>query len=146
MTIQQTQAEQHKALIRRWVESSWNKGNLDLADEMYADAYVGHGIDVRGPQGLKQFIAMFRAAFPDLDFSIQDMLAEGPQVAWRFTLRGTQQGEFQGIPPTGKPVEMTGIVISRFDGGMWVEDWVEADRVGMMQQLGVFSSPEQASA
>src|SRR6266545_7226157 len=89
MSIQQTQAEHHKALIRRWVENGWNKGNLDLANEMYADTYVGHGIDVRGPEGLKQFVAMFRTAFPDLNFSIHDMLAEGSKVAWRFTLHGT---------------------------------------------------------
>ena len=146
MTIKQTQAEQNKALIRRWVESGWNKGDLGLADAMYAETYVGHGIDVCGPEGLKQFVAMFRAAFPDLQFSIQDMLAEGPKVAWRFTIHGIQQGEFQGIPPTGRQVTMSGIVISRFDDGMWSEDWVEADRAGMMQQLGVFPSPEQAGA
>jgi len=144
MTIQHTQAEQHKALIRRWVEEGWNKGNLDLANEMYANTYVGHGIDVRGPEGLKQFVAIFRTAFPDLNFRIQDMLAEGPQVAWRFAIHGTQQGEFQGIPPTSKQVMMTGIVISRFDDGMWMEDWVEADRVGVLQQLGVLASPEAA--
>jgi steroid delta-isomerase-like uncharacterized protein len=146
MTIQQTQAEQHKALIRRWVEDGWNKGDLDSADAIYADTYIGYGIDVSGREGLKQFVAMFRAAFPDLHFSIQDMLAEGSKVAWRYTLHGTQHGEFQGIPPTGKPVKVTGIVISRFDNGMWAEDWVEADRVGMLQQLGVIPAVEAAGA
>ena len=86
---------------------------------------------------------MFRTAFPDLHFTIEDMVAEDDKVTWRATTRGTHGGELMGIPPTGKPAVVASVIVSRFDGGKWAEDWVMIDTLGMLQQLGVIPAPEQ---
>ncbi len=132
-------AEQNKATIHRWVEEAWNTGNFASADEMYSVSYVLHDNTgtVPGPQGLAQFISVFRTGFPDLHLAIEDMIAEEDKVAWRFTARGTHKGELMGIPPTGKPVTVSGVVCSRFANGKWEEDWSNFDALGMLQQLGV---------
>jgi steroid delta-isomerase-like uncharacterized protein len=136
-------AEENKAVVRRWVEEAYNKGNVAVADAIYAPDYVLHDLTapVRGPEALKQFATMYRTAFPDLRITLEDMIAEGDTVVWRYTARGTQHGELTGLPPTGKPVTVTGIVISRFAGGRWAEDWHSQDTLGMLQQLGAFPAP-----
>jgi steroid delta-isomerase-like uncharacterized protein len=132
-------SQENKASIQRWVEEAWNSGNFASAGEMYAANYILHDTTgpVSGAEGLKQFITVFRTGFPDLHFTIEDMIAEGDKVAWRYTARGTHQGELMGIPPTGKPVAVTGMVYSRFANGKWAEDWSNFDALGMLQQLGV---------
>jgi len=106
---------------------------------MYAANYILHDTTgpVSGAEGLKQFITVFRTGFPDLHFTIEDMIAEGDRVVWRYTARGTQRGELMGIPPTGKQATVTGMVCSRFANGKWAEDWSNFDALGMLQQLGV---------
>ncbi len=84
---------------------------------------------------------MFRNAFPDLHFTVEDMLAEGDRVASRYTARGTHRGELMGLPPTGRQVTEVGIVISRLAEGKLVEDWHSPDNLGLMQQLGVVTFP-----
>ena len=84
------------------------------------------------------------AAFPDLHSTVEYLIAEGDMVVSRFTMRGTHQGEFIGIPPTGKQVKVTGMVIHRFADGKIVEYWVKWDVLGMMQQLGVIPPPTGA--
>jgi steroid delta-isomerase-like uncharacterized protein len=140
--------EENKATIRSWVEEAWNKGNMAIADNMYTATYVLHDASgpIDGPTGLAQFIAMFRMAFPDLHMTIEDQITEGDKVAWRFTVRGTHHGEFMGISPTGKPVTVTGTVISRFVDGKWQEDWSNFDALGMLQQLGVIPSMGERSS
>lgn len=86
---------------------------------------------------------MFRTAFPDLYGTIEDLIAEGDKVVTRITYRGTHQGEFMGIPPTGRPVTMTFTGINRIAGGKIAEGWVNFDALGMMQQLGVIPTPGQ---
>jgi len=132
-------AEENKATIRRWVEEAWNTGNFASADGMYGKNYIFHDPDrpLHGPEGISQFVTMFRAGFPDLHLTIEDMIAEGDKVAWRFTARGTHKGELMGIPPTGKQVTVTAMVCSRFAGGKWEEDWSNFDALGMLQQFGV---------
>ena len=137
--------EENKALVRRGWEEIWNKGDLTIADKHYTANYVAHmpgPPDLPGPEGHSQFVTMFRTAFPDLHFTVEDQIAEGDKVVNRVTGRGTHQGEFMGIPPTGKQVTMTGITIDRIDGDKLAESWASWDALGMMQQLGVVPPPE----
>jgi steroid delta-isomerase-like uncharacterized protein len=137
-------SEENKAIFRRYVEEVGNAGNLDLADEIFSD-YVSHQPDgsvlERGPEDVKRFMGEFRSAFPDFHVTIEDQIAEGDRVATRWTMRGTHEGEFRGIGPTGKQITVTGIGIFRFSDGKVVESWDNFDQLGMMQQLGVVSSP-----
>ena len=140
-------AEQNKAIVSRWVAGGWNTGDLSLVDEFYAD-YTLHSPgmpDVQGTEAFKAFVTMYRTAFPDIHFTLEDMVAEGDKVAWRATTRGTHQGELMGIPPTGKPIVVSSSIVSRFENGKWAEDWVLIDMLGMLQQLGVIPVPGQPS-
>jgi predicted ester cyclase len=131
--------EENKAKVRRNIEEAFNKGNLAVADEIIAANYVLHapGQEFKGPEGFKQYGTMMRTGFPDFHMTIEDMVADGDNVACRFTVRGTHKGDLMGIAPTGKQVTITGIVISRFAGGKEVEAWASPDMLAMMQQLGV---------
>ena len=135
-------AEQNKVSIQRWVEAAWNNGNLAMADEIYSADYVVHDPagPIHGTEALKQFVSTFRTGYPDLHAAIEDMIAEGNKVVWRYTVRGTHKGEFMGITPTGKSITLTGILISRFANDKVVEDWNNYDALGMMQQLGAIPS------
>ena len=95
------------------------------------------------PQYLRepQFITAFRTAFPDVQFTIEDIIAEGDKVVGRVTWRGTHQGELMGIQPTGKKVTVEGIDIIHFAGGKAVENWFSGDTLGMMQQMGAIPTP-----
>jgi predicted ester cyclase len=86
---------------------------------------------------------MYLTAFPDLHFTVEDIIAEGDKVVTRLTCRGTQQGAFMGIPPTGKQATVTAIDINRFAGGKSVEHWLNMDTLGLLQQLGVIPAPGQ---
>jgi steroid delta-isomerase-like uncharacterized protein len=134
--------EQHKALVRRYIESVWNQGDPTLIDELVAPDYIQHAQGVPpGRAGVKQFFAALRPAFPDIHNTIEDMIAEGDKVVWRSTIRGTHSGPFRGIPPTGKQVTITAINILRLQNGQFVENWGEQDNLGLLQQLGVIPSP-----
>ncbi len=110
-------AEENKATFRRYVEEVGNEGNLDLVDEIF-DRYLSHQSDghaeERGPEDVKRFIGEFHQAFPDFHSTIEDQIAEGDKVVTRWTMRGTHQGEFRGIAPTGEQITVTGIGIFRF--------------------------------
>ncbi len=97
-----------------------------------------------GLDGTKQALTMWRAAFPDLTVTAEEMIAEGDKVAVRTVVRGTNSGEFMGMPATGKQVTMTGIEILRIADGKVVERWGELDMMGMMQQLGVIPPPGES--
>ena len=136
--------EANKTLVRRGWEEIWNKGNLSIADEQYAPNYILHmpdNPDMHGPVGHSQVVMMYRTAFPDLHFTIEDQIAEGDKVVNRVTARGTHQGELMGIPPTGKQMTVSGITIDRVAGGKLVESWATWDFLGLMQQLGVIPAP-----
>jgi predicted ester cyclase len=93
-------------------------------------------------EGAKQFAAEYRQAFPDIQTTMEDQVAEGEKVVTRFTARGTHQGETEDFgPPTGTRIEVTGITIEQFSEGKIVEDWTNFDALGLMQQLGLV--PEQ---
>ena len=132
--------EQNKMNNRRVFEEAFNQGNLAVIDEVCAPNYVLNDPTgpVRGPAGFKQFITMYRAAFPDLHFTIEEEIAEGDRVVVRWTARGTHWGELMGIPPTGKPATVTVITIARAAAnGKFEEVWNNLDSLGMLQQLGV---------
>ena len=140
-------AEENKATFRRYVEEVGNEGNLDLVDEIF-DRYLSHQPDgraeERGPEDVKQFMGEFRQAFPDFHTIVEDQIAEGDKVVTRWTMRGTHQGEFRGIAPTGEQIMVTGIGIFRFsDEGKVVESWDNFDQLGMMRQLGAIPSPDK---
>jgi steroid delta-isomerase-like uncharacterized protein len=134
-------SEDNKALARR----SWEVvDNPDLVDEVYAADLVWHepDQDIHGPEEAKQFIAMYRTAFPDLNVTVEDAIAEGEKVVTRWTARGTHQGEIEEFgPPTGRQMEFQGITIHRIADGKIVEEWERYDNLSVTQQLGL--APEQ---
>ena len=143
--------EENKAVVRRFYEVH-NKGKeavMAVIEELYAPDYVLHGTGVLpdlDPAGVKQLYTAFLTAFPDMHIVVEDMIAEGDKVVCRVTLRGTHQGEFMGIPPTGKQVSWTGIGIDRFKDGKFVERWMNEDDLGLMQQLGAIPQMAQTGA
>jgi steroid delta-isomerase-like uncharacterized protein len=137
--------EENKAITRRFLEEIFTGGNLELVDELFAPDFLLHDSsvpqEVRGVEALKQYITMYRAAYPDTHFTVEDQIAEGNEVVTRWTGQGTHQGELMGISPTGNQVTVTGIEVDRVSGGKIEESWVSYDALGMMQQLGIVPSP-----
>ena len=132
--------EKNKAIARRAFEEVWSQGKLDVIDNIYDADFIKHipgSSDIHGPEGLKQSVNMFRTAFPDCQFTIEDQIAEGDKVVNRWTGSGTHKGELMGIPSTGVQETWTGIAIYRFAGGKIVEIWVNSDFLSLLQQLGV---------
>ncbi len=141
-------AEENKALVRRFVEEFWNEGNMVTADELMAvdaEIHMPTG-EVVNLDGLKSFASTFRGSFPDWHSTFEELIAEGDRVAELWTGRGTHRGELQGIPPTGKRVEVPGSVFYRIIEGKIVEFRGQLDMMGMMQQLGAMPSPQHAEA
>ncbi|MDQ5824306.1 MAG: ester cyclase [Chloroflexota bacterium] len=134
--------EEKKQSIRDLYEKGFNARSLDYLDQVFDASYVDHSQDAQGPmdrESFKQFIGMYFQAFPDLRFEIEgDIVAEGDYVAWRDVVTGTQQGDFMGIPATGKRIRITGVHIGQFDeNGNAKAHWGVVDTLGMLQQLGV---------
>jgi steroid delta-isomerase-like uncharacterized protein len=138
-------SEQNKMIARRAFEEVQSQGNLALVDEPVVSDYLGHTPlgEIYGPEGAKRFFSTFRGAFPDLQVTVEDQIAEGDTVVTRWTARGIHEGEFQTIPPTGRQMTMTGITIFRIANGKLVEGWTNADTLGMLQQLGAAPAPRQ---
>jgi steroid delta-isomerase-like uncharacterized protein len=135
-----TSLEDMKDVARRITEEAWNKGNLDLVDELLAPDFVDHnphGGTTRDREGYKNFIRQVRSAFPDLQNTDEDLIAEGDKVVSRWTTRATHQGDWMGAPPTGNQVEGTGIIIWRIVEGKVVERWNNYDALGLLRQVGV---------
>lgn len=134
--------DRNKAIYRRYIQQVFNEGRVDLLDELLAPSYVYHEAPpgtLPGADGIKQVVSMFRAAFPDLEITIDDQIAEDDKVCSRATTRGTHQGEIFGIHATGKVVTMTGITIVRIVEGRITDSWVKNDVMGLMNQLGAGS-------
>jgi steroid delta-isomerase-like uncharacterized protein len=136
------------AVHRRYNDEVINQGNLDLIDTIFTPDYVDHfsgGPDIPGPAGLKQFVGMFRGSFPDAQFTVEDRIVEENRIAVRWRMHGTHRGDFQGIPPTGNLVTITGIAIHRFAGDQIQESWDCYDALGLLQQLGAIPAPGLAA-
>jgi steroid delta-isomerase-like uncharacterized protein len=139
---QAAQLEANKTLYRRWFEEVVSEGRLALADELLADNYAMHFPGVDEPidrEGHKQLVTMFRAGFPDWVETVEDVIAEDDRVVIRVVGQGTHEGDFQGIPPTGRRITATGVGIGRIANGRIAETWAEYDALGLMRQLGAIS-------
>ncbi len=134
-------SDSDKALVRRIYDEVFSQGALDVVDEVISADAVDHSPppfpmdDVR--DGLKQFTTMLRDAFPDVRVAVNDMVAEDDKVAVYFTVEGTQQGEFMGIPASGKRVSVDGFDLIRVTDGICTEHWGVFDNGSLMEQLGV---------
>jgi predicted ester cyclase len=140
--------EDNKAVVRRFYEEVVNQKKRAVLDEVFDPNLVDHFAPPGTPGGLegaRHTFDMFLTAFPDLHFTVEDLIAEGDKVVARFTGSGTQQGAYMNIPPTGKQMTATVIDMFRIAGSKFVEHWLEFDALGMMQQLGVIPAPGQAS-
>jgi steroid delta-isomerase-like uncharacterized protein len=141
-------SEENKTLARRFLKEAFNEGNLDVVDEIVASDYVLHDPtlpdeEIRGPEGFKGFVQMYRSAYPDTDITVEDQIAEGDAVVTRWTARGTHQGELLGVAPSGNRVEISGITIDRFSEGKFAESWTSYDALGMLRQIGAIPEPGQ---
>jgi serine phosphatase RsbU (regulator of sigma subunit) len=130
--------EENKASFRRYLEEAWNQSNLEVVDQIF-DRYISHqpdgSVHERGPEDVKRFVSEFRAAFPDLRLIIEEQIAEGDKVVSRGTIRGTHQGEFRGMAPTGEEMEIPGMAVFRFsEEGKVVESWDSYDQLSLMRQ------------
>jgi predicted ester cyclase len=143
-------SEENKTVSRRFHEAfdKGNQGPQALYEEL-APNFVAHFPGVPGPldrEGFTQLGKVFTSAFPQSQTTIDDEIAEGDKVVSRWTYRAIHRGEFQGIPPTGKQVSMTGLTLLRIAGGKIVEHWVELDQLGLLQQLGVVPRAQETGA
>jgi steroid delta-isomerase-like uncharacterized protein len=142
-------SEENKAAARRLLEV-FATGDFSAIDELVApnaidhDPYNPHGSE--GVEGSKKTIAMYREAFPDLQMTVEDQVAEGDKVVTRWTAVGTHEGNIMGIPATGKTATVTGIGIDRFEDGKVVEGWNNWDTLGLLQQIGAIPEPQAAQA
>ena len=142
-------SETNKALVRRAIKDVWNGGDFAAVDALVTRDVLIHGSlagnDIHGPEGIRQFYGALRGAFPDIHFTIDDQVAEGDLVVTRWTARATHKGAFQGIPPTGKQINLAGIDIDRIVNGKVVECWPVADELGLLQQLGALPASEMSA-
>lgn len=137
-------ADENKAMNRRFYNEVLNGKNLGEIDKLFTTDYVSHSTPPGLPpnrEGLKMFISAFHTAFPDGKLTIEEQIAEGDRVVTRGTFRGTQTGEFQGMPPTGKKVEVSAIDIARFKDGKHAEHWGGPDQLSLLVQLGAVPAP-----
>ncbi len=137
-------SEANKQVIRAFIQDVINRGELECANDLVKEDFIE--LDPlpgqqQGREGLKAVIAMLRAAFPDMHWVVNEMIAEEDKVVTRFIWTGTHQGPFLGIPPTGKPVEVKGVVIDRLEQGKMADSRLLMDTMSLMQQLGVVPSP-----
>lgn len=137
-------SEGNKNLLRRYFDEAWNQGHTELLDELVASHFVNHNPIFPnlppGPGSLKPNFAALRTTFPDIHFTIEDMISEADKVVTRFTCRGTHQGDWRGIAPTGRRVQINGIQTNRVSNGQITEQWLVVDQLGMLQQMGDVTS------
>ena len=139
--------ERNKQRFQRLVDELFNAGNMAVAHELVAPEAIDHeeappGISGTVAEQLQQIVGLFHSAFPNVQFTVDDMIGEGDKVAARVTISGTHQGEFMGIPASGRPIDVQVIDILRFgEDGMMVEHWAVTDNLSMLQQLGAVPVP-----
>ena len=136
-------AAANKALLRRFYKEVYVDWNMALVDEVVSPRFTSHdwpddGRD--GPQAFREYYAAIRSAVPDARYDVDDLIAEGDRVVVRWTLRGTHNGDFRGITPTGRPIALKGIAIYRVDHGKLMERWVVSDLHGVLEDIGASAS------
>jgi steroid delta-isomerase-like uncharacterized protein len=144
-------ALENKTNAALFIEEVINKGNMSVADSYIAPNIVDHQLESQpglpgGVAGFEAFMSMFRRAFPDLHYTVEDVIVEGDKVVQRTTARGTMKGDFMGMPASGKTANWEEIHISRFADGKIVEHWAVVDQVAMLTQLGFIDQQARASA
>jgi len=137
--------DDNKALVQRFFDEIINQKNLAALDQFVSPNAINHTVPTGLPQGPSQFLGLHLNAFPDLNVTVEDLLADGDRVIARVSVRGTQQGAFGSIHSRGKPITVTAINIFRIANGKMVEHWGLADRLSALQQLGVVPPPGQLS-
>jgi steroid delta-isomerase-like uncharacterized protein len=137
----------NSAIVRDFVEETINQGRIDSAERfVWEDVVEQVPFPGQGPgvEGLKDVLRGFRAGFPDIHFAIEEQIAEGDKVLSRFEWTGTHRGEFLGVPATGRPVKVWGMVVDRLVGGRIKETRIIMDALGLMMQLGAIPPPPNA--
>ena len=137
-----TQQEQNKALVRRRFEEVWHRHNDAAIDELVGENYMSNGKQI-GRAGYRQFVQGMRGAFPDIRFTIDEMIAENDLVALRYVSHATHQHDFMGIAATNKQVSVRGMDFFRISDGQITEAWSIFDELALLQQLGVVSLGEK---
>src|SRR5918996_3080291 len=134
-------SERNKSLARRWFEDLFSRGDLDAAEEILSAEFVDHlpREEKRGIEELKDYVSVYRTAFPDIEDTVEEIVAEADKVVVRWRSRGTHQGEFMGVPPTGRDVAFTGMRLFRISENKIAESWVNIDERGLQEQLGALS-------
>ena len=132
---QRASEERNKALVRRWIEEGFNRRSLTVVDDVFAERLTVNG-QVIGRDGLKQSMSRHLGGFPDLQVTIDDILAEGEMVGIWYTVEGTHGGEFEAIPPTGRHVKWAGFDLFRIEGGKLTDARFVSDFHGLLTQLG----------
>ena len=145
--------EERKEFVRRAYEEVFNKGNLTAAAEYFGPDFVNQAGPPdwpHGPESIRRTVEMLRSAFPDLRYTIEEVIVEGERIAARWIARGTHTGELAGpmghVHPTGKRVAFQGITMGRVVDWKAGESWVISDQLGMMRQIGVMTSPQEQEA
>ena len=134
-------AQDNKAAVRRFYEELINGKNLEIIDELLTADSVDHTFGSQGVEASKQFFGMLFQAFPDLRAEVHDVIAEGELAAARVTYSGSHEGEFIGIPATGRQARVSGVDFFRMQDGRQAEHWGGPDMASLLQQLGVMSPP-----
>ena len=128
--------EESRVIVGRLYEEAWDRGDLEVVDELVAESFWDHHHGQGGPESLRGVIGSLRTTFPDMRFSVEDRVVEGSKVTTRFAISGTDEGGLLGLPATGRRVEFGGIFVDRVEGGKVAEHWGVSDMVGLLRQLG----------
>ena len=138
-------AEENKLIIRRLIMEVWGNGDMAALDEIVSSDFIDHTTtgDVPRSENFKKLVIGFRSAFPDIQFTIEDIMAEGDKVIARWGASGTHKGEFLGHALTDNRISITGVHIYRLSNEKLVERWGNWDQLGLMQQIGLIPTPKQ---
>ena len=130
-------AKENKAMAQRWVDAAWHNRNVNAVDEFFSTNSISHegSVEVKGIEGMREGVNMFHHAFSNIRVTFEEQVASGDKIAVRWRVKATHQGEFMGIPATGKEVTWTGIFIARIANGKFAEVWQDMDALGLINQL-----------
>ena len=127
---------QNRVVVLKYAQSVWNERQYDVVDEVISEKYQHHSLGYGGPKAIKEDIAGIHRVFPDAEWEFHDTIAEGDKVTLRFSFRGTHEGSFLGIEPTGKRVDINAIAIYRLEDSKIIEEWAVLDFYTLMKQVG----------
>ncbi len=139
-------SDKQEAIVRRSIDEVWNKGKLDVIDQLFTTDFVSNDPvnQSRGLPAFKGVVTKYRSAFPDCRLDIDDVFSAGDKVVVRWRYSGTHKGQLEGIAPTGRHVSGSGITINILSGDRIREAYINWDALGLMQQLGVVTLPGKA--